>query len=624
MLTWLRDNAKIFLIATIVIFVALIFLRWGMGQGGGEPRNPYQRPVAMVNGMEILPQEYQEALQSWNQNYRSMLEQRGNPDPESMLLLMQEDIAEEAFQGMIDQRLQEEYLNDHQWKDFTIEQAEALLEAQISMQDLGDMTAEEYLDRIKDEQPGLYQQYLYQTYVNGSSMRFSLATGMISMASMEEVDFILLQNQAQITARYIEIDSVPPLPDTEQLSAFYDENSELFIRAPGSLLRYITFQVLPNEEDMETARNRVDSLSYASSPSQIMATRSQVFSAFGDSLSLEEGERTAPFLGMYSENPTISSYHILLVDSLTAGPDSVLADSQYVSDDTLYIRRWEVPILPRQTTVRRMQWDLEAGMDTMLAEPVPSVPDSLVVVDFGEMFVDGDTPASDQISDEMVTFASETLWTDSLGPVFFSPSFRGGYPAFTIARRLDHYPADTLEYREALSSGMLEEIAIYRLRRDAAAEKAERMLEDITSTGVDLATYASLDSLDVVTTAPFTAAQIKSNARTDPEAEGGLLYCEEFAVAALTEPEFQVTGPYMTGTGCVLAEIISRQIPMDNPDIQTMTYITAQRMHETGSSERIVNYLRETGDIQDLRQEWSQYLESVEDSLQAEQEALEE
>ena len=56
MLTWLRDNAKIFLIATIVIFVALIFLRWGMGQGGGEPRNPYQRPVAMVNGPEILPQ----------------------------------------------------------------------------------------------------------------------------------------------------------------------------------------------------------------------------------------------------------------------------------------------------------------------------------------------------------------------------------------------------------------------------------------------------------------------------------------------------------------------------------------------------------------------------------------
>ncbi len=624
MLTWLRDNAKIFLIATIVIFVALIFLRWGMGEGDNTPRNPYQRPIATVDGKDILPDEYQQALQSWSQQYRSMLEQSGNPDPESMMLLMSAQISEEAFQGLIDQKLQGIYMKKHNWLDFTAEQAEELLIAQIGMQNLGEMTAREYLDMIKSEQPGVYQQYLYQTYMSASALRFPLASGMVSMASLEEVDYLILDTRGQITARYIVINAAPPLPDEEYLMEIYETRSEFFSKPAGSLLRYITVQVLPVDSDLEFTMNRIDSLVYSTPGERIIATRSQIAGVFGDSIRIETGERTEPFLSVFSGNPSIRSYHVLLLDSLHESTVTFALDSAAVQDDTLFLQSWEIPILPQYSTVRRIMWDLELGMEDMLAERIPAVPDSLVIVDFGEMLVEENTPLSGVISEELIAFASDTLWRDEMGPVFFNPSYMGGYPAFTMVRRLEFFPPDTTIYEEALDSGLLFETAMYTLRREAAGGKAQEIIDDIHSSGINLAAYASIESLQVHSLPSFTAAQIRLNARMDPEAAGGILYSGEFAEAALIAPEFQVIGPFMTGTSCVIAEILSRQVSAEDQNMQVLTYISAQYGHEMLGSQYIIRNLRETSNIHDLREEWSEYLEIVEDSLAAEQERLEE
>ncbi|MCK4806107.1 MAG: SurA N-terminal domain-containing protein [Candidatus Aegiribacteria sp.] len=624
MLTWLRDNAKIFLIATIVIFVALIFLRWGMGEGDSRPRNPYQRPIATVDGKDILPDEYQQALQSWSQRYRTMLEQSGNPDPESMLILMSAQISEKAFKGLIDQKLQGIYLNDHNWQDFTVRQAEELLIAQIGMQNLGEMTAREYLDMIKTEQPGVYQQYLYQTYMNASNLRFPLASGMVSMASLAEVDYLILDSRGQITARYIVIDTMPPLPEEAYLREIYENRPEFFNRPAGSLIRYITVQVLPEDNDLEFAMNRIDSLVYSTAGSKIVATRSQIAAVFGDSIRIETGERTEPFLAMYSENPSISSYHVLLLDSLHESTDTFTLDSSSVQDDTLFLQSWEIPVLPQYSTVRRIKWDLESGMEDMLAESIPEVPDSLVIVDFGEILVEENTPFSGIVSEELITFASDTLWRDAFGPIFFSPTYLGGYPAFTLVRRMEYFPADTSRYEEAVDSGLLHEAAMFTLRRETARAKAQEMINDIRSSGINLSTYASIESLQIHSTPSFTAAQIKINAQMDPEAAGGILYSEEFAEAALIAPEFQVIGPFMTGTSCVIAEILSRQVSAEDQNMQVLTYISAQFSHEMFGAEHIIMNLRESSDIHDLRDEWSQYLEAVEDSMRTEQEQLEE
>lgn len=615
MLTWLRDNAKIFLIATIVIFVALIFLRWGMGEGDNRPTNPYERAVATVDGEDIMPEEYQSALQTWNLRYRQMLEQSGNPDPESMLLLMSSVITEEAYQELINSKLENIYLDRRNWTHFTVGQAEALLAAQVRMQDLGGMSADEYLDMIKSEQPGMYQQYLYQTYAGGDSRRFPLASGMISMASREEVDFLLLDSQGQITARYVIIDTIPPVPDERVLEEFYNSNPSMFSKPAGSLLRYVTIQIAPNEHDLQFAMEKLDSLSYATTGSPFTSTRMQFLEYYGDDIILEEGKRTVPFLAMYSNNPSISSYHVLLLDS-------AITQSE-ILDDTLYLRSWEVPVLPQYSTIRSLMWTVEQQMEDILANSIPNIGDSLLVINFGEVLVEKDTPLTGSITEEIITFATDTIWPDSLGPIFYSPGYRGGYPAFTVVRRLEFYPSDTIGYEEALNSGILQEMTMYSFRREISKDLALVALDEIHSSGVNLGTWAASESLQVYTTATFTASQIRADAEFDPDAVNGILSSEEFAETAIIAPEFQVIGPFSTGTSCVLAEILSRQVPPENPSMIIMTYVATQQGHEELSRVNIIQYMRETSEIRDLREEWEQYAEAVGDSIKAERERME-
>lgn len=616
MLTWLRDNAKIFLIATIVIFVALIFLRWGMGEGDNRPTNPYERAIATVDGIDIMPDEYQDALQNWNLRYRQMLEQSGNPDPESMLLLMSAKIAEEAFEELVNSKLERIYLDNREWSHFTVGQAEALLAAQIGMQDLGGMNAEEYIEMVKSEQPGLYQQYLYQTYAGGDARRFPLASGMVSMASKEEVDFLLLDSQGQITARYIVIDTIPPIPGEDVLEEFYSSNPEMFYRPAGSLLRFATIQIAPQEDDLQFAMERLDSIAYATPGLPSTATRTQILEYYGDGIILEEGQRTDPLLGMYSNNPSIIGYHILLLDSVKI--------SSEVLDDTLYFRSWEVPVLPQYSTIRSMMWTVEQQMENILASSIPDIGDSLAVIDFGEILVEEDSPITGSITEEIIAYATDTLWLDSYGPIFYSPGYRGGYPAFILVRRLQFYPSDTIEYENALNSGSLQEMAMYSIRRELSNSLALQTLDGIHSSGVNLGSWAASESLQVYTTPPFTSSQIRSDAELDPDAINGILSSVEFAEAALVAPEFRIIGPFSTGTSSVIAEILSRQVPPENPSMTIMTYVAAQQGHEQLSKLNIIQHMRETGEIRDLRLEWQEYAVAVEDSIRAERERMEE
>lgn len=624
MLTWLRDNAKIFLIATIVIFVALIFLQWGMGESGGLPRNPYQRPVATVDGRKIMPDQYQEALQSMGNRYRSVLESSNNPDPEAMMMIMGPRLSEEAFQGLIDAELQSIYLRKNGWEQFTLEQAEELLIAQIDMQAPGEVDPADYLDMVREEQPGVYQQYLYQSYFSGNSMLFPMAVGMLNMASLEEVRYLEMETQALITARYMIVDSVPPEPGEDYLREFFQEHPEEFSNSAGSLLRYVTLQVPPSREDMRSALERLDSLTYSSPGIAFASTRTQLAQSFGDTLDLQPGRRTDPILGMYSGNPSISGYHVFMLDSVRLYRDTLLGIEGSFMHDTLLLRDWEVPVFPGYSTIRNMKWDLEAGMEEILAETIPDIPDTMIILDFGEMLVGEDTPAGSEMPEEMVVFASDTMWNDQYGPVFFRPSFRGGYPAFTVVRRLDFFPADTLDYETALQSGLLMERAFHHLRSEASLERAAGMLTRIRDTGMNLSAFAEAESIEVYTTAPFTASDIRVNARRDPEASGGIMHCEEFALASITAPEFSVVGPFSTGPSCILAEILSRQAPSENRSMQSIAYISTQFGHQQLAYTRLLETLRETHEVRDLREEWTEYLESVEDSLRSEQEQLEE
>lgn len=622
MLTWFRDNAKIFLIATIVIFVALIFFDWGMDSGSTMPSNPYERAVARIAGEEVYPDEYGTSIQDLTEQYRRTLEAGGHPDPESMLLLMNDLLADEAFTGLVDSRLEEIYLEGLGWDPVTPDQAEAMLVAQVSMQDLGGLTPEEYIQQVIEQQPGVYEQYLYQTYMSAQSLRFPLAAGMLSMVSEAEVDFLLLDSQGQLSARYILFDSIPPAPDAQSLQDFYSENPALFVRPDGALVRYVTVQVTPAPEDVDFALDMVDSLSFATAGTPFAATRAQLLASIEGEPVLEIGVRTLPFVGSYSGNPSIRGGNVLLLDSVAvcaSDPgDSLLPGAL----DTLYLRSWEVPVLPGLATVRSLMWSIEDQTETLLASDIPQVQDSLVLAGFGNVMLYEDSPLGGIVTEEMVTYACDTLWPDSIGPLFYSPSLDGGYPAFTAVRRIEFFPADSIDLEEALNSGYLQETAMAHARLEASRTAAEAVMERMLASGTNLGTWAEAESVLVYATPDFTASSVRANAVGDPEASTGLLASREFAVAALTAPEFQVIGPFRTGNGFAIAEIVSRQAIADNPAVSNMMHAAAQRGSDILSMQHIIQGLRGTYEIEDLREEWEAYISSVEDSLAAEQDSL--
>lgn len=623
MLTWLRDSAKIFLIVTIVVFVSLIFLRWGMGASGGDDRNPYDRPIAIVNGTEVLPANYHTSIQEYNNNYRYMLENSGNPDPEAMLVLMSGKIGENAFEGMINSYLEQDYLETVDLPEFTFQQTEALILVNAAAQNPEGMTPEEYIEMFREENPGGYQQYFYGLFNLCNSLRFSIAAELVGMSSKAEVEFRVLREQGSITARYITFDIPAVMPTAQELKDFYENNINLFIEVPGTSIRYLTVQVQPAPADYLRASEAVDSLAYASSGVQRAGSREQFSRTFGSNLALEEGQRSIPVLGMSLGYPNFESFHVLRLDSTTASiPDSPVDTTAYLRD-TLYVTHWERLILPGNRTVNNTLWTLERESETILANSVPQIADSLLVIGFGDMTINENTVTGGIVSEELIAFALDTIWRDSIGPVFFHPLSTAALQSFTIVRKLDEYEGKTISYEEAIQNGMLIQLSVGDARRNISLEAATAALDYIRRAGISLGAYADAESIQINTTRPFTALEIIGNSLQSPDAAGGILYSVEFAEQALGAPEFSVIGPFRTGDKYVLAEVLSRQLPPDNPTNTALIYASTQNTHILQSGEHIVEDLTMSGNVEDLREQWNEYATAVSDSISAEEEKLE-
>ena len=85
MLTWFRDNAKIFLIAVVVIFVGMIFIEWG--RGGIDSPGSSRLAMGTVNGEELEPAMYDAARQEVYASMENQMLNMGYPNSESQLAL---------------------------------------------------------------------------------------------------------------------------------------------------------------------------------------------------------------------------------------------------------------------------------------------------------------------------------------------------------------------------------------------------------------------------------------------------------------------------------------------------------------------------------------------------------
>jgi len=605
MLSWFRDNAKIFLVAIIVIFVVMIFVDWGSGRN--RTSGAERMVIGSVNGESILPTAYDAARNEVYASLKTQMEQSGNTDPENELMILYSEINDAAFDLVVERTTQREFIETLGWKPVDMGLAEPLVRAQIRLAGIPD--PDTYLEQFKND-PN-YGSAAYQLLVQAERSRFDSAMNLFRMNSRAEAVFMALDAYTQVQARYIPFRATPPLPDNDQLAAFYEENPELFTLAPNAVLRYATILIPPTPEDEAFSLNLLDSLAMAGggAPDTLSLTRRQMLENLQWNLDLTPGNLSAPFIGRSLQNPqsAISSCHSVELLQLSPGPE---ADGM---EDTLLIVHWELPAYPSRETIRTTLWRIQDLRESLLQSSNPFVAEDLPIIDWGEMEITEDTPLTPGLSRAVVSFALDTVWTDSLGPVFYSPSYDGSYPALTVVRKLSQSPGGQLTLQEALDSGRLLVEAYTSLQTAEAFELASQALARCSATGFDLAMLAESDSLELYTTPPFAPMSVRLWSGSEEAAYRGLLGCAGFADVAALAPEFSVTGPFSNSGVVYLAEITGRTDPsLDaDPGMLASIYLSLEQGRSQDYNRSFLGILRESADIEDLRDRFYATVDSL-------------
>ena len=596
MLSWLRNNAKIFLSVVVVTFVLLIFIDWGSGRGSGPGQG---RPVvAIVGDLELSPQQYQQHYAEVRDRVLTSMQMSGNPHPEGELTALHEEIEEAAFEEMINARLRSIYLDRHGWPALGVEEAEALI---IRQMELGGVQDPEAMLSSYREDPR-YPQILYQTYEQASSILFPSAVRLGSMASTAELQFYLAESYSTITARYLLFTGEIVMPSDPELTEFYRENQDLFTDPPSATVRYVTVGITPADEDESMAVSTVDSLVLSGARADtVLMTQQQYASFVPDTIeALLEPGRVSPMFraASLSTAPGLAAWHAIEIDT-------IMPASTPEASDTLRILHWEAPVYPGRGTVMSAYWDVETEADSLLSSEIPWS-DSLIILDWGEIVVNSEMTELRGYPRALLTFAMDSLWTDDTGPIMYIPSYMGGYPALMIARRLDYSPGGLVTLEEARPGGRLILTASSEIQKATSMSQATQALAEIEREGLTLGAYADRESLEIISTPEFTVSDIREAAAMDESAYGGLLSSAEFADVALIAPPLEVLGPFRLGNNAALVEITSRSsVPMpSDPMMNAPVYLTVQSRSSVSDVWSQLQLVRESTEVEDLREQY--------------------
>ena len=604
MLNWFRDKAKIFLIAIIVTFVILIFVDWGRGTGRNRMSGS-SLAVATVDGMRLTPELYDETFREVYSRLESQMQQQGDPSPSTELETMTEMIEDASYNEMVEGVLESRYLHRHGWPGASRSEAVALMKAQIALSGVSD--PESYFEQYSAT-PGfvtMLDRYVEQI----RAMLFPAAARMQNMASMSELEYYISAHYSPVAARYVVFRAQIPSPDEATLRSFYDSHPELFTDMPHSRIRYAVLGIQPGSEDYQRSLAVVDSLALSGgSADTIVMTRGNVLGFTGlDSLT-PVGVNSRPFMAPSLRSSMLQSVHEIRVLSLT--PDG---SDRSGASDTVRIVHWEQPVLPGMDVIRTTLYAVEDSRAALLSTEIPQT-DSLTVLDWGELYVERSSTLPPDFPQSLNAFALDTVWTDSIGPAFYIPSFRGGYPAFLVARRLETIRDTTIvSFEDALDSNRLLLTAYSRIQADSSTAMASRALRFMRENGMTLGMYAQAESLQISTTPEFTSYAVAQAAQGDPEGYGGLLTNSDFALASLVAPLLTPIGPFRTGSSAALAEITSRsEMPMPgDPSVLSPMYLSVQGQHSLPAIRMFIDRLKRSADIVDMRTEYQAALDSL-------------
>jgi hypothetical protein len=594
MLSWFRDKAKIFLIVIIVMFVGLIFVGWGTGNLGGDGAD--RGAIAKVNGTRLVPDQLLQMRASLYDRLKRQQEMMGNPAPDNELAFIEPRLEEEAYDSLVARVLVRDYLEERGWPQVTRGLAETFLTEQLRLS--GQQDPETLLDSYRQDPS--YDRQLYMMMSQISSIRFPAQARLECMASAREMEFYNRASLTSVEAGYLTFSASPAPPAADTLRDFFEANPELFIDPEQARLRQVTVLVTPSAEDRDRAATQVDSLALSGAPGAdtLVTSREQLATYTEQAAGLDEGDITTPLEMQSGMGSAMHSYSVLEV---IEAPESLLA-----MNDTLRLAHWQVPIRPTQQTVRETMWDFEEESEELLEMEMP-LSDSLLVIDSGEMTLTPGSRISGPVTRGLRAFATDSAWVGETSPVFFVPSYQGSYPALTVARKLSWSAPDTLTYEEALDSGRLE-IAAYRdARQRASLRMAERALETMRENGMSLLDYAEAESLEVTGTGSFMPLQTIAGGG----GAGGLRGNRRFGYDAMLMPELEPMGPYSLGGSAAVAEITSRQTQSMPEGAMALRYMTLQAQETRGYRRDLIEHLRRSGEVVDLREEYVARIDSL-------------
>lgn len=242
------------------------------------------------------------------------------------------------------------------------------------------------------------------------------------------------------------------------------------------------------------------------------------------------------------------------------------------------------------------------------------------------MVIDGNTQPSESMPQPLISFATDTVWASTTGPVFYIPSFSGSYPALMLAEKIEEIEGGTIPLEEALESNLALSLYYSRLQNEAALRMAEEAAEEISAGGMGLAEWARSDSIEVQDSQPFSPASVRQWSASDEAAYRGFLGCEGLANAALTAQEFTLIGPFTNNGVAYLAEIVSRTAPQIPEERSQLTgfYLSMQSSHNSLYTARLMENMRDQANIVDSREQYYNTMDSLRADYAARQEALEE
>ena len=215
------------------------------------------------------------------------------------------------------------------------------------------------------------------------------------------------------------------------------------------------------------------------------------------------GETTRPFVSPSLRGGYLQACHIVSVLSVDPSSDGTN------SLDTISIAHWETAVLPGIEALRRTQYAVEDHLADLLSAEIPWS-DSLTIADWGTIRIEENSPLNAGLPPAMVAFALDTVWTDSIGPVFFAPSFQGGYPALIAAKKLDgRTESFTMSYEEAATTGTLLITAYSAIQAESSLAVAGREIAGMRERGLTLGAYAEIESVPLQSTPEFTVSSVR-------------------------------------------------------------------------------------------------------------------